>query len=126
MALIGLAGVIGGTVITQKSLDRRHREDMEEKHSNDLQELNRKHHEDLSSIRNEYQANFDDIKQSVAELQASVQQYMAITELKIENLTEEVRKHNNFAQRMPVVEEKIRVANHRIDDLERRGTKDDK
>lgn len=42
----------------------------------------------------------------------------AVTETKIEELTREVREHNNFARRMPVVEEKIRVINHRIDDLE--------
>lgn len=43
----------------------------------------------------------------------------AITDTKIEELTREVREHNNFAKRMPVVEEQIKVINHRIDDLER-------
>ena len=43
----------------------------------------------------------------------------ADTQTKIEELTREVRAHNNFAQRMPVVEEQIKVANHRIADLER-------
>lgn len=42
----------------------------------------------------------------------------AVTETKLEELTREVREHNNFAKRMPVVEEKISVINHRIDDLE--------
>lgn len=42
----------------------------------------------------------------------------AVTETKIEELTREVREHNNFARRMPVVEEQIRVINHRINDLE--------
>ena len=42
----------------------------------------------------------------------------AVTETKIEELTREVRAHNNFAQRMPVVEEQIKVINHRIQDLE--------
>lgn len=42
----------------------------------------------------------------------------AITDYKIEELTREVREHNGFAKRMPVVEEKINVINHRIDDLE--------
>ena len=42
----------------------------------------------------------------------------AVTDTKLEELTREVRKHNNFAERMPVLEEKIIVANHRIDDLE--------
>lgn len=47
--------------------------------------------------------------------------HQAITETKLEELTREVREHNNFARRMPVVEEKIKVINHRIEDLERRG-----
>ena len=42
----------------------------------------------------------------------------AVTEEKIEELTREVREHNNFAKRMPVVEEQIKVINHRIADLE--------
>lgn len=44
--------------------------------------------------------------------------HQAVTDQKIEELTREVREHNNFARRMPVVEEQIRVANHRIHDLE--------
>lgn len=43
----------------------------------------------------------------------------AVMETKVEELTREVREHNHFARRMPVVEEKIRVINHRIEDLER-------
>lgn len=42
----------------------------------------------------------------------------AVTETKLEELTREVREHNNFAKRMPVVEEKLKVVNHRLDDLE--------
>lgn len=42
----------------------------------------------------------------------------AVTEEKIEELTREVREHNNFAKRVPVVEEQIKVINHRITDLE--------
>ena len=44
----------------------------------------------------------------------------AVTDTKLEELTREVREHNNFAKRMPVVEEQIKVINHRIDDLEKR------
>lgn len=44
----------------------------------------------------------------------------AVTDCKIDELTREVREHNNFAKRMPVLEEKIKVINHRIDDLERK------
>lgn len=42
----------------------------------------------------------------------------AIMETRLEELTREVREHNGFARRMPVVEEQIKVINHRIADLE--------
>lgn len=42
----------------------------------------------------------------------------AVMETRVDELTREVREHNNFARRMPVVEEQIKVINHRIDDLE--------
>lgn len=44
----------------------------------------------------------------------------AVTDAKIDELTREVREHNNFARRVPVMEEQIKVANHRIDDLQRK------
>ena len=43
----------------------------------------------------------------------------AITDERLAELTREVREHNQFARRMPVVEEKIKVLCHRVDDLER-------
>ena len=42
----------------------------------------------------------------------------AVTDTRVEELTREVREHNNFARRLPVVEEQIKVINHRIGDLE--------
>ena len=48
----------------------------------------------------------------------SNQKAQAVTETKIEELTREVREHNNFAHRVPVLEEQMKVANHRIQDLE--------
>lgn len=47
----------------------------------------------------------------------------AVTDTKLDNLTREVREHNNFARRMPVVEEQIKVINHRIEDLEEEAKK---
>lgn len=52
--------------------------------------------------------------------QQAVQTSMAVIEERVANLTAEVRKHNNFAERVPVLEEKIAVANHRIEDLEKK------
>ena len=47
----------------------------------------------------------------------------AVTDEQLRQLTREVREHNNFARRMPVVEEQIKVINHRLEDLEKGGTK---
>lgn len=44
----------------------------------------------------------------------------AVTDTKIDNLAEEVRKHNDFAIKIPVIQEQIKVVNHRIDDLEKK------
>lgn len=52
------------------------------------------------------------------EVQTKLDMQQAVTETKLEELTREVREHNNFARRVPVLEEQIRVANHRIADLE--------
>ena len=57
-------------------------------------------------------------RMSAAKSEQAMRTAQAVTDTKIEELTREVRAHNNFAQRMPVVEEQIKVINHRIEDLE--------
>lgn len=52
-------------------------------------------------------------------MDAKLDKQQAVTETKLEELTREVRAHNNFAQRVPVLEEQIKVANHCIEDLEK-------
>ena len=52
-------------------------------------------------------------------MDAKLDKQQAVTETKLEELTREVRTHNNFAQRIPVLEEQMKVANHRIEDLEK-------
>lgn len=47
----------------------------------------------------------------------------AVTDEQLRQLTREVREHNNFARRMPVVEKQIKVINHRLEDLEKEGAK---
>lgn len=51
---------------------------------------------------------------------AELKQAQAVTDTKLDTLTAEVRKHNGFAERIPVIEEQIKVANHRIEDLEKK------
>lgn len=52
-------------------------------------------------------------------MDAKLDKQQAVTETKLEELTREVREHNNFAKRVPVLEEQIKVANHCIEDLEK-------
>lgn len=58
------------------------------------------------------------VRSSEHRTQQSIITAQAVTDVKIEQLKEEVRSHNNFARRMPVVEEQIKVINHRLGDLE--------
>lgn len=55
---------------------------------------------------------------SKADVQKKLEVGQAVTDTKIDELTREVREHNGFARRIPVLEEQMKVANHRIDDLE--------
>ena len=52
-------------------------------------------------------------------MQNQLEKSQAVTDTKLAELTREVREHNGFARRMPVVEEQIKVINHRIADLEK-------
>lgn len=55
---------------------------------------------------------------SARRTEQKIETAQAVTDTKLDELTREVREHNNFARRMPVVEEQIKVINHRIADLE--------
>ena len=59
-----------------------------------------------------------------AKMSKELEKAQAVTDTKIEELTREVREHNNFAKRGPVLEEKAKVADHRISDLEHINQKD--
>lgn len=54
------------------------------------------------------------------EMTHKLETMQAVTDTKLDALAAEVRDHNNFARRMPVIEEQIKVINHRIADLERK------
>ena len=57
-------------------------------------------------------------RRNAADIDHKLDKQQAVTETQREELTREVRLHNGFAQRVPVLEEQIKVANHRISDLE--------
>lgn len=57
-------------------------------------------------------------QQNLSAMMTQLELHQAVTDEKITTLTREVREHNEFARRVPVIEEQIKVANHRIADLE--------
>lgn len=57
--------------------------------------------------------------ESSRKLQQQLEISQAVMNTRLESLTNEVRAHNEFARRMPVIEEQIKVINHRLEDLER-------
>lgn len=68
-------------------------------------------------------SHFSSNKKLAGDLKLEFEKHQVYSEEKIIELTREVREHNNFAKRMPVVEEQIKVINHRLDDLEKLGGK---
>lgn len=106
-------------------VDRREKRKEKKAESDQLADFKKEMIQTLSDHRTEYLKGIDEVKDSITELRATSQQTQAVMELRLEYMTNgfndmkvEVREHNNFAKRMPVVEEQIRVANHRISDLE--------
>lgn len=61
------------------------------------------------------------VSASNQKIQSALEKAQAVTDTKLEELTREVRKHNGFAERMPVVEEQIKVINQRLDKIESSG-----
>lgn len=57
-------------------------------------------------------------RQQARDIDHKLDKQQAVTNTKLDELTREVREHNNFARRVPVLEEQMKVANHRIGDLE--------
>lgn len=58
-------------------------------------------------------------KASNREIQHKLETHQAVMDTKIDNLAASVTKHNHFAEKMPVIEEQIKVINHRLEGLER-------
>ena len=67
-------------------------------------------------------SNFNGNKKLVNDIKLEITKYQAVTDTKLEELTREVREHNNFAQRMPVVENDIKHIEEEIKSYHK-GTK---
>jgi len=80
----------------------------------------------LTQHRDEYLGKIRDVQEDISGINATVQQQIAIIEVKLDTLSDRVDKHNGVIDRTieleknaVLTEEKIKVANHRIDDLEK-------
>ena len=99
VAIIGLAGVIVtaiASVIVQLIMARQSRRELL---------ANMQHQSEMQDQR----------------IEAKISQYIAVTDNKIDELTREVREHNNYARRMPAVEERLEGVDRRLENLERRA-----
>ena len=76
----------------------------------------------VSSNKTSSRVMLEQLKAHSEASDAKLEKAQAVTDTKLENLANEVHKHNDFGQRIPVLEEKIKVANKRIDDLEHSKT----
>lgn len=130
--ILTFIGGLGVALITQKGMDKRHQKEMDAKKDERFKELEDAQEEKFEEYKKEQEKGnrelvkqIMEIKDLISEMKASHQQQVAVSQYQIEELTREVREHNNFAKRMPVVEEQIKVANHRIADLEKRGNKNE-
>ena len=72
----------------------------------------------IYSSKSSQRVMLEQLKAHSDQSDAKLEKAQAVTDTKLQTLTDEVRKHNNFAEKIPVIEEKIKVANKRIDDLE--------
>lgn len=137
IALISLASGLGIALVTQRHTDKRHTEDIKADEDKDLNthmaEMEKRHQSEIEEIKKDYQNNLktisdriDRLSDLVLEMKACVQQSQATIELRIDSLEKKTDKHNSviertfkLEERASVVEEQIRVANHRLTDLEK-------
>ena len=132
VALISCFGVSLGAILTFVVQIKKLRNETEQNAIKQTEEFKETIRKSLESNRNEYLDGIADVKHSIGEinvcvatLQQSMNSRLALFDLRFQHLTDEfndmkteVREHNNFAKRLPVLEEKMTVANHRIADLE--------
>lgn len=106
---------------------KKSQEEQIQKQNEKIEQFSNSLNETLEEHKETYIKEINSICNAVAEVKATQQNSAALMELRFEHMTKqfedmkvEVREHNNFARRMPVVEEQIKVANHRIEDLEKK------
>jgi len=126
VALISGGVAFLGSLLAFITNERIRKDKALEEHHKALNEMKKTLVEQMEFMRKEYLKRIDDVENSITDMKATYQQTTAVTELKIDALEKAQNKHNNLIERMYHCEadlsvqcEQIKVANHRIEDLER-------
>lgn len=120
------------SILTFISNQKKLKQEQEKMFKAELQSQNQKIEEMKAEIKDTLQmhkevyiSQINEVHSTIAEIKAENQQYQATMDIRIDHMTDqfmdmktEVREHNNFAKRLPVLEEQMKVANNRIKDLE--------
>lgn len=133
VSIISAVAVIVGAVLTFVIQLKKLRADNEELQITTSKELADRFSSEIANVRQSldvskelYLAEISNVNGAISDMKASNQQFQAIMDLRLEHMTgefndmkTEVREHNNFARRLPVLEEKMKVTEHRLEDLEK-------
>ena len=129
---ITLVVSLTASILTFISNQKKLKQEQEKMFKAELQSQNQKIEEMKAEIKDTLQmhkevyiSQINEVHSTIAEIKAENQQYQATMDIRIDHMTDqfmdmktEVREHNNFAKRLPVLEEQMKVANNRIKDLE--------
>lgn len=114
---------ITSSILVFKSETKKTQANQDEKQENQINDLRKM----LTDHKAEYMSEIEDVKDSITQMQAVYQQNTAIINLKIDALEKKQDQHNGLISRMygvessqKLLEEQIKVANHRIEDLEKK------
>lgn len=126
VAIITGAVSAGGAFLSFVASERSRKDKIQQAHQKALDEVEKSVLDTLKANREEYLSEISDVKDSFSEMKAVYQQTVAVVDLKIEALEKATNKHNSVIERTYELErkstlhdEQIKVANHRIEDLER-------
>lgn len=125
VSIVSALAVIIGAVLTFIIQMKKLRQDNENLQTKKNEELTNHFNASLNESKELYLEKISNLNGIVSDMKASDQQFQAIMELRLEHMTNEfndmkieVREHNNFARRLPVLEEQMKVTNNRLKDLE--------
>lgn len=95
-------------------------EALENLHKKQLEEIKETFSRQIQSIKDQFTAQAEELMANQMEMRHMFEKKIEMLDYQFKEMTLEVHDHNNFAKRMPVMEEQIKVINHRLEDLEKK------